>query len=112
MTGLDAKNFERGLGCWPEDNDASSGVLLVKGVVVAARRVVTVENNGVGMMKSGGTFHISCGHETVIGKVNFFGSNELHNGGKLIDSLDVKNDAFLYQDKYVVRENEFDDDTQ
>ena len=84
-------------------------MLLVKNVVVAARRVRTAENNGVGAMRSGGSFHISCGHETVVGKVSFFGANELHREGKSINSLDLKNDSFLYQDGYVEADDNIGD---
>jgi len=59
-------------------------------------------------MKSGGTYHVSVGHETVIGKVYFFGAHELR-AGKAINSLDLDNDAFLVQDTYV---DEFEDESE
>ncbi|RYG69069.1 GTP-binding protein [archaeon] len=74
VTNLDAKSIERSIACAPDS------VPLVSSALCLVKKVRFFKMS----CKSGMKFHITVGHETVIGTVVFFGAEELQQASQLL----------------------------
>lgn len=87
VTNFDSKLIERGIACTPDY------IRDVYGVIINLSKIKHYKHN----IEAGSRFHISMGHETVIGKIELFGEID----GNIISS----NTAFDFSKEYAFLKN-------
>ncbi|KAL2091091.1 hypothetical protein ACEWY4_013354 [Coilia grayii] len=108
VTQFDPKLLERGVVCTP------GSLHTLHAAIIAARKISYFR----GALASRTKFHVSLGHETVMGRVSFFGSADApvaDSGSRSGDEAEVGfsfEREYLHQDEYVTGQSEGQDPEQ